>query len=156
MRRAIFGVGVATIAVSLTIAASAFARAGDRPLTQTYPVATALCAKVGSATLPPRLAPQSAAVSAACEALESAFPALVSTVDAAEATLLDAISAQKALIAAACPDPVTNAAACTAARSNAKSTDMAARTTARTAAAAYHTAVEANRVTFWSAISALR
>jgi hypothetical protein len=144
------------IAVMLASVTSAFARAGDRPFVQTYPVASALCAKARAGTLPAKLAPSAAAVTAACDTLENAFPPLVSTVDAAESTLLGTLSAQKALVATACLKPVTNKPACASARATAKSTDAAARSTNRAAAATYRGAVEANRMTFWSAISALR
>lgn len=147
---------LAATAATLAVTASASARAGDRSLTQTYPVATVLCVKAHTGTLPAALAPQVSAVIAACDALENPFPGLVSTVDAAEATMLDTLSAQRALVAAACPRPVTDKAACMAARATAKSTDAAARDTEQAAASAYRSAIDANRTTFWSAISALR
>jgi hypothetical protein len=142
--------------VAASLAASASARTGNRSLTQTYPVATALCAKARAGTLPVKLAPKSAAVITSCDTLENAFPSLVSTVDASESSLLSTLSAQKALVATACPKPVTNAAACTTARQTASSADSAARATEQAAVKAYHAAIETNRLTFWSAISALR
>jgi hypothetical protein len=156
MRIRTLGVSAVTIAVALTVTASAFARAGDRPFAQTYPVASALCARAEAGTLSAKLAPSATAVTTACDTLKNAFLPLVSTIDAAEATLLNTLAAQKALVGAACPIPVSDHAACASARATAKSTDMAARTTAQGAATAYHGAVEANRMTFWSTISALR
>jgi hypothetical protein len=158
MRKGMLGIAATTAVVALTVTATAFARAGDRTFAETYPVASALCVKAKAGTLPPKLATPSASasVTAACETLANPYPTLVSTVDAAEDTLLNTISAEKTAVAKACPKPVTNPSACKTARATAKSTIAAARTTEQTAVTAYHTAIEANRVTFWNTISALR
>jgi len=156
MRRKMLAVLGAVVVASLAASSSAMARAGDRTVDQTYPVATTLCARAHTATLPPKLAPQPAAVISACNTLVSAFAPLQSTVDAAEAAFLTAVSQQKALVAAACPATVTDRAACHAARASAKTTIAAAATTRRTAAMAYRAAIEANRTTFWSTIGSLR
>jgi hypothetical protein len=150
--------GLAAVAITLTVTvtASAFARAGGRSADQTYPVASALCAKAKAATLPAKLASHVAAVSTACDTLENAFGSLVSMVDAAEATLLSTVSVQKVLVASVCPKSVGTRTACATARATATSTDMAARTTEQAAVAAYHTGIDANRMTFWSTGSALR
>jgi hypothetical protein len=150
------GIAGAALALTLTVTTSAFARAGDRPFAETYPVASALCVKAHAGTLGSKLQPQAAAVITSCDTLENAYGPLVSTVDAAESTYLGVVSTQKGLVTAACPRPVTDQSACAAARATAKSTVAAAKTTEQTAVTAYHTAVEANRTTFWSAISALR
>lgn len=150
------GIAGAVLALTLTATASAFARAGDRTFADTYPVASTLCVKAHAGTLGPKLQPQAAAVVSACDTLQNAFGPLVSTVDAAEGTYLTVVSTQKGLVTAACPKPVTNHAACATARGTAKSTIAAAKTTEQTAVTAYKTAIEANRVTFWSTISALR
>jgi hypothetical protein len=156
MRRTLLGIAAVATAIALTVTATASARAGDRSFTETYPVASALCAKAASATLPPKLAPAAMSVSAACDKLENAFPTLVSIVDTAEATLLDTVSTQKGLVATACSKPVTNPTTCATVRASAKSTDLAARSLEQTAVVGYHTAVEANRMTFWHTISTLR
>jgi hypothetical protein len=160
MRRQVLGVVGAAIAVSLTVPGSALARAGDRTFADTYPVATALCLKATAhpATLGPKLESNASAVIAACQTLSNPFLPLVSTVDAAEATLLNTISAQKLLVASACPRPVPTSekAACQAARATAHTTDATARSTEQAAVTAFHTAIEANRTTFWSTISSLR
>jgi hypothetical protein len=160
MRRQVLGIVGAAIAVSLTVPGSALARAGDRTFTDTYPVASALCLKAAAhpATLGVKLQPNSAVVVTACQKLNNAFLPLVSTVDAAEATLLNTIAAQKLLVATACPRPVPTSqkAACLTARSTAQTTDTAARSTKQAAVTAFHTAIEANRTTFWSTISSLR
>jgi hypothetical protein len=148
-------IGVA-IVVTLTVTASAMARAGDRTAAETYPVATALCVNAHAATLPPRLEPSAAKVIVACDTLANAFGPLVSTVDAAEAQFLSTVSNQKSLVAAACPRPVKDHAACLAARTTKHTTNAAARVTLQSAVATFHTAVEANRTTFWSTIQPLR
>jgi hypothetical protein len=149
-------IAVAVAAASLAASSTAFARAGDRTVDQTYPVATALCAKAHSAMLPPRLAPQASAVIAACDTLENAFPPLVATVDAAEAQYLSAVSAQKGQITATCTRPVSDHAACRSARLSARAAIITAHGTELEAVVAFHTAVEANRATFWTTVQALR
>lgn len=160
MRRQVLGIVGAAIAVSLTVPGSALARAGDRTFADTYPVASALCVRAAAhpAALGPKLEPNAAAVVAACQTLDNPFLTIVSTVDAAEATLLNTISAQKLLVASACPRPVpaSEKAACEAARATAHTTDTNARTTEQAAVTAFHTSIEANRTTFWSTIGSLR
>jgi hypothetical protein len=142
--------------LALVTASGAIARAGDRTAAQTYPVASALCVKARTGTLPPRLTGSRDAVIAACDALINAFGPLVSTVDAAESTMLGTISAQRALVAAACAKPVADRTKCQDARATALSTDAAARVTLRAAVAQFHASVEANRNTFWTTIASLR
>jgi len=160
MRRQVLGIVGAAIAVSLTVPGSALARAGDRTFADTYPVASALCLKATAhpATLPPKLEPSASSVMIACQTLDNPFLGLVSNVDAAEATLLNTISAQKLLVATACPRPVpaNEKVACQAARSTARTTDATARIKEQAAVTGFHTAIEANRTTFWSTISSLR
>ena len=160
MRRQVLGMVGAAIAVSLMVPGSALARAGDRTFAETYPAATALCLRATAhpAALGPKLAPHAAQVIGACQTLNNAFLPLVSTVDTAEAALLNTLAAQKLLVATACPRPVpaSEKAACKAARATAHTTDATARSTERTAVTAFHTAIEANRTTFWSAIASLR
>ena len=160
MRRQVLGIVGAAIAVSLTVPGSALARAGDRSFADTYPVASALCVRAAAhpATLGRKLEPNASAVMAACQKLNDPFLGLVSTVDTAEATLRNTISAQKLLVATACPRPVPTSekATCQTARSTARTTDATARSTEQAAVTAFHTAIEANRTTFWSKISSLR
>jgi hypothetical protein len=150
------GIVGATLALTLTVTASAFARAGDRPFAQTYPVASALCDRAHAGTLGSKLEPQAVAVVNDCNALKNPYGMLVSTVDAAEAAYLNVVSTQKGLVTTACPEPVTDQTACSDARATAKSTIAAARMTEQTAVTSYQTSIEANRTTFWNAISALR
>jgi hypothetical protein len=156
MRRHMNGCVVAAIAVMLTVTASASARAGDRTLVATYPVATELCAKAHSSTLPPKLESKVASVIGACNTLENAFAPLVVTVDAAEAQFLSTVASQRALVAAACTKPVKEHAACESARATARTTDATALATRQAAVLAFHTGIEANRNTFWTTIAALR
>ena len=150
-------IGCVAGACALTLAASgqAIARAGDRTAAETYPVATDLCQRAAAGNLGARLEASRSQVLADCDALVNAYGPLVSTVDAAESQELATIAAQRSLVASACAKPVADRAACQAARATAITTDGAARTTLRTAVLAYHTAVENNRQTFWSAIEAL-
>lgn len=156
MRRKMLAVLGAVAVASLAVSSSALARAGDRSVDQTYPVATTLCARAHAGTLPPKLAPQAAAVISACDTLVNAFAPLQSAVDAAEAAFLTTVSQQKALVAAACPRPVSDHAACHAARETKRTTIAAARSTRLTAATSYRAAIEANRTTFWTTIQSLR
>ena len=156
MRRQLLVVVGAVVAVALGAAPAALARAGDRTVAETYPVATALCVKAQSNTLPPRLAPQAAAVVTACDALSNGFPPLVTTVDAAESTFLQTVSDQKALVATACAKPVSNHAACREARTTAQGTIRAAHLTEVAAISLFHAGVESNRTAFWTTIQTLR
>ncbi len=156
MRRKMPGIAGAVVVASLAVSSSALARAGDRTAAQTYPVATALCARAHAATLPTKLAPHSAAMISACDTLVNAFTPLQSTVDAAEAAFLTTVSDQKALVAAACKRPVSDHAACLTARDTKRTAIAAAANTRLSAVTAYHQAIEANRTTFWSTIQALR
>ncbi|HEY7967764.1 MAG TPA: hypothetical protein VID68_12100 [Solirubrobacteraceae bacterium] len=143
-------------AVALGAAPAALARAGDRTVTDTYPVATALCVKAHAKTLPPRLARQATAVIAACEKLYNGFPPLVTAVDGAESAYLQTVAGQKTLVATACAKPVTNHPACRTARDTARGTIRAARLTEVAAIGTFHAGVETNRTTFWTTIQTLR
>jgi hypothetical protein len=156
MRRQMLGFVGAAVAVMLTVTPGALARAGDRTVVETYPVATALCARAHAGTLPPELAPSSPQVLALCDTLENAFAPLVSTVDAAEAQFLTTIANDRAAVGKACAKPVSDHAACLAARVARRAADDAALATRRSAVLAFRTAIEANRTTFWTGISALR
>ena len=156
MRRKMLAVLGAVAIASLAVSSSALARAGDRSVDQTYPVATALCARAHADTLPPKLALHASAVISACDTLVNAFAPLQSTVDAAEAAFLTTVSQQKALVAAACTRPVSDHTACRTARDTKTTTITAAATTRLAAATSYRTAIEANRTTFWATIESLR
>jgi hypothetical protein len=156
MRRQLPVIAVAVVAVSLATSASALARAGDRSVDETYPVATALCTKVHAGTLPPRLASQASAVMGACDTLENAFGPLVVTVESAQSQFLGVVSTQKGLVTAACVRPVSDHGACISARTSARAAIVAARGVDRAAVATFHSSVEANRSAFWTTIQSLR
>jgi hypothetical protein len=156
MRKQMPGVMGAAALLSLAAASSAFALAGTRTVAQTYPVAATLCARAHTATLPPRLASQPAAVISACDTLVNAFAPLESTVDAARAAFLNSVSQEKVLRAAVCRRPVSDHAACTAARNRASAAIATAATTREAAVSAYHQSIEANRTAFWTTIQGLR
>lgn len=156
MRRMLIGSTAAACALVLVSAGGAFARAGDRTAAETYPVASALCVRAHTGALPPKLTASKAAVVAACDTLLTAYGPLVSTVDAAESTLLSTLSTQKGLVSAACPVPVVNASACQSARATAIAVDGAARLAEGAAATQFRASVEANRATFWTTIQSLR
>jgi hypothetical protein len=156
MRRQFAAVaGIAAISL-LIVSSSALARVGERTLRETYPVATTLCARAHTGTLPRRLAGQQTAVITACDALENPYSGLVSTVDAAESSFLNTVAAQRSLVAAVCTRPVSDRQACISARATARTTVASARATRVSAVATFRAAVRANRATFWSAIASLR
>jgi hypothetical protein len=156
MRTRMLGIVGAVALAGLAAAPAALARAGDRTVYQTYPVATALCAKQHTGRLPIKLAPQSAAVITACDTLINAFGPLQVTVDAAESQFLGTVSTQKSLVAGVCTKPVADHTACASARLTAAATIAGARTMKVTAVATFHAAVEANRAAFWQTILTLR
>ena len=133
MRRQMLGIVGAAVARGARRSREARSRApATAPSLQTYPVATALCVR---ARTPARLARSEARAptrrrwSRPATRWRTPFGPLVSTVDAAEATLLNTVSAQKLLVATACPRPVpaTEQAACQAARATAHSDRRARR-----------------------------
>ena len=156
MGRMLTGSTAAACVLALVTASGAFARAGDRAAALTYPVASALCVSARGDVLPPKLTAAKAQVLGACDTLLNAYGPLVATVDGAESTLLGTLGTQKGLVAAACPTPVVDPGACQAARSTKISADGSARLTEVAAVTAFHTAVEANRNTFWTTIQSLR
>jgi hypothetical protein len=156
MYRGITGCVAGACALALATSGTAFARAGDRTVDETYPVATALCVKARTNTLPARLMANRSGVLAACYALENAYGPLVTTVDDAEAAYLATVAAQRSLAATACTRPVANVTTCQAARTTRRTSDTTALTTRRSAVDSYHASVEATRTTFWTTVQGLR
>jgi hypothetical protein len=156
MRTRMLGIVGAVALAGLVAAPGALARAGDRTVNQTYPVATALCVKAHTGTLPAKLAPHTAPVITACDTLINAFSPLQVTVDAAESQFLGTVSTQKSLVASVCTKPVADHAACTTARLKATAAIAGARATEVTAVATFHAAVETNRAAFGQTIVTLR
>jgi hypothetical protein len=154
--RAIGCLAAAACALPLVSASSAAARAGERSVSDTYPVATALCERARAGTLPPRLSASGPQVIAACNTLDNVFGPLVTAVDNAESTYLGVLATERGLVSAACEKPVSVHATCITARETARTTDAAARATRITAVAQFRASVEANRATYWATIQSLR
>ena len=140
-------------AASLVASSSALARAGDRTVDETYPVATALCAKAVAGTLPKRLEPQAAQVTAACNTLQGAFGPLQTAVLSAQTQFTAGLAAVKASIQSAC---ATKGKACRTARIQGRAQRRNLRALHKLAVKTYYVNVEANRRTFWATIHALR
>lgn len=149
------GIVAVTAAIApLAVPSAAGARAGDRTFQQTYPVASQLCANVaaGKAKHLKRFAPQ---VLADCAVLQNAFNAAHSTVLAARAATAVAITADRAVIAAACPKPLTHRPLCDRTRDPELRAIAALERQQIRAARRYYRTIEANRRIFWRAIRAL-
>jgi hypothetical protein len=156
--KALTTTGAALIATLAFVVSATAAVPGTLALDQTYPVASALCAKASAGTLPPRLAHSDAAVLTACATLSNGFTPLVNTVTSAESQFTQTIANSANAVAAACPTPLMQAdrPACHAARVQARLTNAQARLARRTAAETYRNSVETNRLAFWSTITSLR
>jgi hypothetical protein len=148
----------AGIVITLMSAASAMALPGTRTFAETYPFASALCVKAEAGTLGKRLEPSRDQVRSACRTLDQPFAGLEATVTNAEAEYSQIVANESALVVAACPQPITTAErpACRTARSNRRNADSTALLARHNAVVAFVGSVEANRVTFWTAIHSLR
>ncbi|MGD0198136.1 MAG: hypothetical protein ABSC56_09565 [Solirubrobacteraceae bacterium] len=158
MRVTTCGALAAPLFAGLALAGAANAAvAGTQTFDQTYPVASALCAKAPAGTLPKRLEENKAAVITACNTLQDAFGPLQSAVTSAEQQYSSTVASEQAKVHAVCP-PTTAAGrpACRSARQAALAADGAARSTRRAAVLTYHGSVETNREAFWTTISNLR
>jgi hypothetical protein len=158
MRTRLFGAAGTAIIATLVFVGSAAAVPGSKTVAQTYPVATALCAKASAGTLGKKLEPHQALVLMACTTLEDPFPTLVMTVTAAETQYTNTIGDQQALVTAACVTNPTVAEhrACRAARKQRKLVDASARFARSAAVQSYYTSVRSDRSTFWTTINSLR
>jgi hypothetical protein len=158
MRTRLLGAAGAAIVVTLVLAASAMAQPGARTFAQTYPDASALCLKAQAGTLGKQLEPSRNQLLTACATLQQPYASLTSTVTAAEGQYTQTASGQAALVAAACPQPLTKAEHpnCHTARLTARATDSEARLTRHDAVVSFHASVEANRVAFWATVKSLR
>jgi hypothetical protein len=155
--RLLAGLGT-VILMALISAASAMALPGTRTFVQTYPFASALCVKAEAGNLGRRLEPSRDQVLSACTTLKLPFAGLEAPVTSAEAQYSQTVANESALVLAACPQPLTQAErpACRTARSNRRSADSSALLARHNAVAAFTSAVEANRVTFWGTVHSLR
>src|SRR5690242_8991980 len=92
----IIGAVAATVALAMALPSAAGAsKPGDRTFQQTFPVASALCAKVAAGTEGPRLKAKLAQVTADCAALEAAFAPAHTTVLAVRTALLPTLIADR-------------------------------------------------------------
>jgi hypothetical protein len=158
MRTRLLGAAGTAIIATLVFVGSAAAVPGANTVAQTYPDATALCAKAATGSLGKKLEPNQAQVLSACATLEDAFPPLVMAVTAAETQYSSTIAGQRGLVTAACVTNPTVAErmACRAARSQRRLVDASARLTRRAAVQLYFSSVRADRTTFWTTIHSLR
>lgn len=147
-----------TIVIALGSAAGAMALPGARTFAQTYPVASALCLRAQAANLGKRLEPSRDQVLSACATLEQPFAGFEAIVTNAEAQYAQTFARESALVAAACPQPLTSTErpTCRTARLSRRVADSSALLARHNAVVALIVSVEANRVTFWSTIHALR
>jgi len=148
-------IALAATAGSLAIPATAGAKAGDRTIQQTYPLATRLCTEVaaGQRKHLKRFAPQ---IAADCALLQTGFTSAQTTVLAARATITSAIAADRAVVTAACPPPMVGKPACESTRHTESVAIGVLRQELIAAAHRYYLAINANRHAFWHAIHALR
>lgn len=149
--------------VSLTAAlttfaftSSAWAKAGERSFSQTYPIASALCTSIANHTNHHRRLEKNAAqVKTACTILEEAFNKSHAAVVAAQSSFTTELAADKAAISSACPIPRTDRKLCRSTRRQERQTIHALRRQHLAAVHYYYTSVEAARRTFWATIRAL-
>jgi len=143
-------------ACALALATASSALASDQTTTfqKVFPEASALCVAAGSgAALPARVTATAAGVVAACTTLQNSFNQQLSTLTAAQTAMRQTLSTQQAAMVAACPVPVTDAAACHAARETRTKTDRAAILTFKAAIATFRAAIVSDRATFWTAVA---
>jgi hypothetical protein len=155
--RMLAGLGAA-IVITLISAASAMALPGARTFAQTYPFASALCVKAQAGSLGKKLEASRDQVLSACATLEQPFAGLEATVTGAETQYSQTVANEKALVLAACPQPVTQAErpACRTARLTRRSADSSALLARHDAVVTFVGSIETNRVTFWKTIHSLR
>jgi hypothetical protein len=137
--------------------ASPKSKPGDLTFQQTFPLASSVCAKVAAGTENKHLAKFVPQVTADCATLQATFTTNQTAVLAARAAILPTLTADRAAIHSACPNPKEKPE-----RALCVTTRKADRATVKTLGAelrlAYHTyfkSVEAARMAFWAAIKAL-
>jgi hypothetical protein len=143
------------VLVALSFPGAAGARAGDKTIQQTFPVATLLCAKVAAGTENRHLKKFATQVTADCAALQMEFTTAQTQVLAARAAILPTLTADRTAVRAACPNPKVARGACRAAHRADDAVIHALALQLHAASHAYYTAIIAARAAFWNAISAL-
>jgi hypothetical protein len=151
---------VSLTAAALLVAPSlASARTPGRTFTQTFPHATALCARAASGALGTALTAQEEQVEAACTKLHTSFAAAGVTYTAATDPLPAQAKAAIAPAKAACATTAHTgvvSAACTAAVAGSRARLAPIRAAAVTASKAYVTSIKAARAAYWATIRTLR
>lgn len=150
---------VSATAAALVLPGVASAKPGTRSFDETFPVASALCAKGAANTLPKRLQGDQSQIAGYCATLQSAYNAAVTTGQTAETTFTTGVQTARSAVQAACPTPRTTQAerqACRQARRQGQLTITSLRGTWRLAVRQFHVSIEQARLNFWSAIHALR
>lgn len=142
----------------LALPAIADAKFGNRGFNRTYPHASRLCAKVASGHTPKRLAGSTDKVSEACATLKTSFTNAQNDYNTATGPLkqqgIDALKALRTTCQQARADRTPGV--CKTARQETRAKLKSLAGQIKEAAAAYHTAVQAARKTFWSTIKSLR
>jgi hypothetical protein len=154
MTRSIPAAAVGLAALALAPAA-AQAQAGSRTFAQTFPRASALCARAQAGSLPPKLAGQTSQVQSACTTLQGSFTSAQTTVLAAQMTFANGVAAARAKTQAACVKPRVQP-TCRLTRIQDNATIKSLRAQHRADVRTYYISVEAARRTFWTSIRALR
>ena len=154
-RRAL-ALAVAVPATMAAIASPAMAtpKAGEQTFPKTFPLASALCARVSAGTENRRLKAHAAAVTADCTVLQSTFSAAQVTVLSARTTIEPQITAARLTTATACPKPQHQPVACRMTRNAEDQVIKVLHRQLRTATRHYYEAIEKARALFWSEIRA--
>lgn len=149
---------MAGVVGALAVSGVASARPGDRSFTQTYPVASSLCANVAAGHVPKGLAGSVPKVNQACAALGSAYSAALAPALSAEQAFRAGNQAARLQARQTClqAHAVHQPKVCRQARRQAHLTVRADRLVRRAAVLRYRIAIESARRTFWSTIHALR
>jgi hypothetical protein len=153
-RRTLGSAAAVAIAV-LALPGAAGATAGKRSFTQTYPVASHLCAEVSRGAGPKRLRHSAAQVIADCTLLQGNFNAARAAVLATDAALATQGAAPRAALAVDCTGTGKARFACNKAHAKDRALLDGLRRQRIRAAHLYFESLETSRKAFWSAIRAL-
>ncbi len=147
-------VAVLASAFTLSIAASAAARAGDASFQQTFPVASTLCARVAANTEGKHLKRFASQAVADCTLLLGRFGGAQASVLALRAAVTPQLAADRAAIAGACPSGPQRA-LCRRTHLREDPAIDALRRQLKVATRSYYRTIELARERFWNAIHAL-
>lgn len=156
MKNALRSGAVVVVLGALALPTAALAKPGTRSFQETYPVASKLCSE---SPLPGKLQSSATQVATDCTALQNSYNTAVTAGQTAETSFASAVAAARAARQAACvPKPTTFAGkvACLKARLKATKAINSQRVGLRLALKQFHLSIEQARVTFWTAIHALK